>query len=163
MKTKSLVLPFLLLSAACALAKPTQVPNAESPAASLTFPDSWTQNKIEGGVEANSADNAVYMSVVVVDNKDDMDAEIDNVFEMLKERKVELDESSKKENKFKIGGMDAEELLFQGKDEDGPTAVSITFVPLKDKVLVITYWVAPEEEAKHTDDIKKIVQSIKVL
>ena len=50
--------------------------------------------------------------------KKGMKAEIDDTFEMLKEHKVVLDESSKKENKFKINDLDAEEMLFQGKDED---------------------------------------------
>ncbi len=47
-----------------------------------------------------------------------MNAEINDTFEILKEQKVELDESSKKENRFKINGLDAVELLFQGKDAE---------------------------------------------
>ncbi len=113
------------------------------------------------GVAGTSDDGAVYLSVVAVGNEKGMNAEIDDTFAMLKEHKVELDKASKKENKFKINGLDAEEMLFQGKDEDGPAAVSITFVTIKDKLLVLTYWVSTEDEKKHQEEVGKIVQSLK--
>ncbi len=45
----------------------------------------------------------------------------------LKSMTSRLDQATKKENKFKINGLDAEEMIFQGKDEDGAASVSITF------------------------------------
>ncbi len=144
-----------------AQAKTAKVPSEDAAVASVTFPDDWDQQDIENGVAAQSPDDAVFMSIVAVENENSMDAEIEDTFAMLEEHKVELDKSTKKENKFKIAGYDAEEMLFQGKDADGATAVSITFVTMNDKVLVITYWVSTAEEAKHAEAIGKIVQSIK--
>ena len=60
-----------------------------------------------------------------------------------------------------LNGLDADELLFQGKDEDGAAAVSITFVPIKDKVIVLTYWVSTEDEKSHQEEVGKIVKSLK--
>lgn len=140
-----------------------KVPDADAAIASITFPDSWQTDEIDNGVSGQSSDDAIYMAVVAVSSEKGMDAEIEDTFSMLKEHKVELDQSSKKENKFKIGGFDAEEMLVQGKDEDGPAAVSITFVTMKDKVVVITYWVSTEDKAKDSDEVGEIVKSIKAL
>lgn len=142
-------------------AKTMKLPDDEKPIATITIPDSWDPDAIENGVAGTSDDDAVYLAAVAVSSKKGMDAEIEDTFAMLKEHNVELDQSSKKENKFKVNGIDAEELLFQGKDEDGPTAVSITFVPIKDNVIVLTYWVTTKDEAKHQAEVGQIVNSLK--
>jgi hypothetical protein len=125
------------------------------------MPDSWKPKEIDGGVAGQSADDAVYLSVVAVGSEKGMNAELDDTFEMLKSHNVELDESTKKEEKFKIGSLDATELLFQGKDEDGPAAVSIVFVPIKDKLVIMTYWVTTAKEKEHQAEVGKIVNSLK--
>jgi hypothetical protein len=142
-------------------AKTFKLPNDEFAIASLDIPDSWKPKEVEKGVECQSSDDAVYMSIVAVGSEKGMNAEIDDVFEMLKSRNVTLDDSTKKENKFKAGAFDATELLYQGKDEDGPTAVSITFVPIKDKMVIITYWVETAKEKEHQQEVGKIVNSLK--
>ena len=162
-KYLSTILLASAFSLVIAQAETVKVPSDTAAIASITFPETWETDAIDDGVAAHSSDGAVFMSVVAVENEKGMNAEIDDTFAMLKEHKVELDQSSKKENKFKIAGLDAEELLFQGKDADGPTAVSITFVVVKDKLLVITYWVSTNEEAAHTAEVGKIVESIKTL
>jgi hypothetical protein len=144
-----------------AQAKTFKLPNDEFAIASINLPDDWDEEEVTNGVGATSDDGAVYLSVVAVGNEKGVDAELDDTFAMLKEHDVELDQNSKKENKFKINGLDAEELLFQGKDEDGPTSVSITFVPIKDKMLVVTYWVNTAEEKKHEKEVGQIVSSLK--
>ena len=90
-----------------------------------------------------------------------MQGEIEDTFEMLKGHNVTLDESTKKENKFKIGNLDATELLYQGKDEDGPAAISICFVPIKNKLIIFTYWVTTAKEKEHLEEVGKIVNSLK--
>jgi hypothetical protein len=80
---------------------------------------------------------------------------------MLKEQKVDLDKSTKSEDKFKVNGIEADEITYKGKDEDGPAAVSIAFVPIKDKVIVFTYWVSTDEEKKHQEEVGKILNSLK--
>ncbi|MFL6583749.1 MAG: histidine kinase [Chthoniobacterales bacterium] len=144
-------------------AKTCKLPNDEFSIATINIPDSWEPEEINNGVAGTSADKAVYLAAVAVGNEKGMNAEIEDTFAMLKEHNVDLDQSSKKENKFKVNGLDFEEMLFQGKDEDGPAAVSITFVPIKDKVLVLTYWVSTEQESKHQDEVMKIIKSIKAL
>ena len=158
------LLAILLLASFGALptdAKTLPLPDAESAIASITIPDSWEPGEIENGVVGTSPDKAVYLAVVGVESEKGMSKEIEDTFAMLKEHKVELDQDSKKENKFKVNGLDAEEMVFAGKDEDGPASVSITFMPIKDKVLVLTYWVTSAQEAKHSEEVGKILKSIK--
>ena len=162
-----MIKPFLTaLVVAClttipAQAKTLKVPSDEFPIASIDMPDDWEPEEIDNGFAGQSPDDAVYLAAVAVGSDKGMSAEIDDTFAMLKEHEVELDQATKKENKFKINGLDAEELLFQGKDEDGPTAVSITFVTIKDKLVVLTYWVTTAEEKKHLEEVGKIINSLK--
>jgi hypothetical protein len=142
-------------------AKTLKVPNDEFAIASINIPDAWEPEEINNGVAGESPDKAVYFAVVAVGNEKGMSAELDDTFEFLKEHNVELDKNSKKEDKFKINDIEADELSFEGKDEDGPASVSIAFVPMKDKVLVVTYWVSTEKEKKHQEEVAKILNSLK--
>ena len=155
------ILAFAMLGTTSADAKTFKLPNDDFAIASIDMPDSWKPKEIDNGVAGQSADDAVYLSVVAVGSEKGMEAEIDDTFEMLKSHNVELDESTKKENKFKVGAFDATELLFQGKDEDGPAAISIVFVPIKDKLIIMTYWVTTAKEKEHQAEVGKIVNSLK--
>lgn len=159
---KPILAAFLVAAVAIvsADAKTVTIPDEEDAIATITFPKDWTLEAVEGGYGADSPDEHVYMSVVAVQNETDMNAEIDDTFEMLAEHKVELDEATKKENKFKVNGLDATELLFQGKDEDGPCGVSITFIPVKNNLVILTYWVTTAEEEKNQVAVGKIINSL---
>src|ERR1041384_3662760 len=127
MKTLLTLIAIAFLGVIAADAKTYKLPNDDFAIASIEMPDSWKPKEVENGIWGQSSDDAVYMSVVAVGSEKGMSAEIDDTFEMLKTHNVTLDDSTKKEQKFKIGDLDATELLFQGKDEDGPAAVSIVF------------------------------------
>ena len=156
----TLVAVFSLIVAP-AFAKTLKVPNDEFPIASITFPDDWEPEEVNNGVAGQSPDTAVYLAAVAVGSEKGMNAELDDTFEFLKEHKVDLDQSTKKENKFQLNGAEVEELIFHGKDEDGPTSVSISLVPIKDKIVVVTYWVTSSKEEKHQAEVGKIVKSLK--
>ena len=163
----TMIKPFLTLLTVAALsvvavdAKTVKLPSDDDAVASITFPEDWDVEEMEGGYGGDSADDHVYLAAVVVKDETNMNSQIDETFEMLKEHNVELDTASKKENKFKINGMEATELLFQGKDEDGPCGVSISFIPMKNNLIILTYWVTTAEEAKHQATVGKIVNSLK--
>ena len=161
MKTLLTLIAVIFLGLIAADAKTYKLPNDDFAIASIDMPDSWKPKVVENGIWGQSSDDAVYMSVVAVGSEKGMNGEIEDTFEMLKGHNVTLDESTKKENKFKAGSFDATELLFQGKDEDGPTAVSITFVPIKDKLIIFTYWVTTAKEKEHQQEVGRIVNSLK--
>ena len=161
MKPLLTLLTLAIIGILSADAKTFKLPDDDFAVASIEMPDSWKPKEIDGGVAGQSADDAVYLSVVAVGSEKGMNAEIDDTFEMLKTHNVTLDESTKKEEKFKIGSLEATELLYQGKDEDGPAAVSIVFVPIKDKLIIMTYWVTTAKEKEHQAEVGKIVNSLK--
>jgi hypothetical protein len=161
MKTLLTLIAIAFLGTISVDAKTFKLPNDDFAIASIDMPDSWKPKTFDNGVSGQSADDAVYLSVVAVGSEKGMQAEIEDTFEMLKTHNVTLDESTKKENKFKIGGLDATELLYQGKDEDGPAAISICFVPIKDKLIIFTYWVTTAKEKEHLEEVGKIVNSLK--
>jgi hypothetical protein len=161
MKTLLTLIAIAFLGTISVDAKTFKLPNDDFAIASIDMPDSWKPKVFDNGVAGQSADDAVYLSVVAVGSEKGMEAEIEDTFDMLKKHNVTLDESTKKENKFKIGGLDATELLYQGKDEDGPAAISICFVPIKDKLIIFTYWVTTAKEKEHLQEVGKIVNSLK--
>src|ERR1051325_7618737 len=128
MKTLLSLITLAFVGVLAADAKTYKLPNDDFAIASIDMPDSWKPTVVENGIWGQTEDTAVYMSVVAVGSEKGMNAEIEDTIEMLNKHKVTLDDSTKKENKFKAGAFDATEILYQGKDEDGPTAVTITFV-----------------------------------
>jgi hypothetical protein len=150
------------LLAAPAFAKKMPLPDEDSAISTIDIPEKWEPEEIDNGVEGQSPDSAIYIAVVAVESDKGMQAEIDDTFAMLKDKKVELDESTKSEDKFKLNGIEADEITYAGKDEDGPASVCIAFVPIKDKVIVVTYWVSTKDEKKHQEEVGKILHSLKV-
>jgi len=161
MKKLITLIAVVFLGVIAADAKTFKLPNEDFAIASIDMPDSWKPKAVENGVWGQSSDDAVYISVVAVGSEKGMQGEIEDTFEMLKGHNVTLDDSTKKENKFKAGAFDATELLYQGKDEDGPAAVSITFVAVKDKLIILTYWVTTAKEKEHQQEVGQIVNSLK--
>jgi len=155
------VLAIALLAIVSVDAKTVKLPNEDFAIATLDFPESWSGDEITNGYAGESPDKAVYLSAVAVGSEKGMKSDIDDTFEMLKAHNVVLDESTKKENKFKVGSYDATELLYQGKDDDGPAGVSIVFIPIKDKMIILTYWVTTAKEKEHQQEVGKLVNSLK--
>jgi DUF4097 and DUF4098 domain-containing protein YvlB len=133
------------------------------PVVSVTYPDSWKPEEIDRGAQGQTEDSAVYLSVEASKSEKGMNEIIDGTFDMFKEHKVEIDKSTKKINKMEIAGEPAEEMLFTGKDEDGPTVISITTFTVGDTVIIISYWASASDEAKYSAAIGKIVSSIEKL
>lgn len=150
-----------LTAAQSSPAKTLKLPNAEFAVASITFPNDWEPEEVNNGVAGQSPDSAVYFAAVAVGSDKGMEAELDDTFDMLKEHEVDLDKSSKHESKFKLNGEEVNELIYHGKDEDGPCSVSISFVPVKNKVVVLTYWVTTSKEEEHQEEVGKILRSLK--
>jgi len=155
------VITISTLLAIPAFAKAFKLPNDEFAIASISFPSDWEPEEITNGVAGESPDTAVYLAAVAVGSEKGMKAEIDDTFDFLKEHEVELDKPSQKENKFELNGTEVNELIFKGKDADGPCTVSISFVPMKDKLVILTYWVTTAKAKDHLEEVGKIVKSLK--
>ncbi|MDQ6765830.1 MAG: histidine kinase [Verrucomicrobiota bacterium] len=133
----------------------------DKPLATITIPDAWETDDIDAGIEATSDDGEVYLAVETTDAAN-VKAAMDESIKFFKDKGVTVDDSTLKTQEGKIGDMDVVDLSWDGKDEDGPTKVSVTLVAVtKEKGLLLTYWGSPEGEKKHATELRDIAQSIK--
>lgn len=152
----------LALSATLAEAKTYSIPDP-NPIAVITLPDEWESKEIDKGVESTSEDESVYVSVEVTELKDAAKA-IAEAVTWLKSRDVVVDQSSMEQKPISINGLEGVQVKWNGKDEDGPTHVSLTLMQITDsKGLVLTYWASPEGETENLKDIVSIINSLKGL
>ena len=150
----------LLLSTA-AQAKDFSIPS-EKPVASIAMPDDWTANETDTGLEGTSADSAVYFAVDISDATA-IDKTIQEAVKFLEEQGVKIDEKTEKQKQDKLNGKDIVYISWSGTDKDGPASVGLAVLILDEKtVLVLTYWGTQGDEDKHTPEIGKILDSIKL-
>ena len=151
-----------LALAACVLpcqAKPFKLP-AEKPLVSIDIPDAWNPVAIQRGYQTETNDKSVYLSVELTDNEKEMTTIIDETDAMLKSHKVDLNKVNRKDTRFKLNDFPAEEFLYLGRDEDGPTLVSITLVTVGKAAVVFTYWASVDGNSKHKEELGKILNSL---
>jgi hypothetical protein len=150
----------LLAFPSLALAKTFPIPD-DNPVATVSIPDAWEPKTYEGGVEATSADGAIYVAVESVAAADVKSATEEGVKYFVKQG-VTLDADSLKTREIKIGGLDAFDLAFTGKDKNGPANISLTLVATnaKDKFLLIYYWGTSAGEKANLGDLKAIADSV---
>lgn len=158
------ILPLLILTALLdtATAKEFKLP-AGKPVASVDLADTWKPQPIPRGVQAQTEDGEVYLSIEATSDVNEMGTIIDESDALLKSHKVVLARATRLDNKFKINDLPAEELVYTGRDEDGPVTVSFTFVTIRDAAVVFTYWASTEGNKQHRPELAKIFGSLKPL
>jgi len=137
------------------------IPKVE-PLATVTIPDQCTTEPyMEGeGVEANSEDGEVYLAIETTASEGVEDA-IKDAAEYLAGKGVSFDDKSMKQSKRKINEMDAEEVSWDGEDDEGPTKIGVAVVSVtSEKGVLLIYWSSPEGAEKNREAIDKIVTSI---
>jgi hypothetical protein len=152
---------FCLTQAGSLSAKDFKLPNADFAIASINIPGSWKPEAVDNGVEAQSADDSFYLSVVAAGTEKGVQADLDATKDMLKEHKVKIDESTQKTGKGNVNGFPTESVTIKGKDEEGPCTVTILLVSIKDKVVIFTYWFNDSELSKHEKEVMAIQESLK--
>lgn len=138
----------------------------QNPVASFTIPASWKPAAYEGGVEALSDDESVYIAVEAADlsSSSIIEDAMTKSLSYLKQKGVEVDQSTAKQTKAKLNGMDVIDVSWQGKDSDGDCNVSLTIVIVTgNKGLLLTYWASPGGEKKHSEELVQILHSIKAI
>jgi hypothetical protein len=152
----------LFLLPGLASAKTYSIPDP-NPVAVITMPDDWDSTEIAKGVESTSEDETVYVAVEVTELKDAAQA-IGEAVVWLKSKGVVVDQATQEKKPFSINGLEGVQVLWTGKDEDGPTQVSLTLVQVTEtKGLILTYWASPEGEKENLKDLSSIINSLKAL
>jgi hypothetical protein len=152
----------LVLLPALAGAKTYSIPDP-NPVAVITLPDDWDSTEIAKGVESTSEDEAVYVAIEVTELKDAAKGIADTVL-WLKSKDVVVDQSTMEKQPFSINGLEGVQVKWTGKDEDGPTNISLTLLQVTDtKGLILTYWASPEGEKANLKELVAIINSLKAL
>src|SRR4051812_18870419 len=156
-----LFLPLLAMNVAAA--KELKVP-VKKPLISVEIPNGWDVEELEKGLSCESKDGVVTVFFEVTGARG-LDKLLDETIEWLKDQKVTIDESTKKESEFKAEGMDFERISWKGSNKEwGKSDIAFIFGDLgKGKVLVITYWIPEDGVEKHLPAINHMFDSFKRL
>lgn len=165
---RTLLVSTLLLSlfSGLATAGTIKLPE-EKPAVSINVPDAWEpEEDDDGGILAESPDNVTTVYFEIVANEKEMDAAIESsVAWLLEDHKVKVDEATKGEGEFEVGGRKFHRISWEGTHpEHGPAVVGFLFTEVgQGKVLTITYWVNKKDAEKSLETLGKIFESVKSL
>lgn len=151
---------FLALYPAFAEAKSYTIPDP-NPVAVITIPDSWETKELAYGIETTTEDEEYYLLIEVTDKKT-AEKDVTKTLEWLLGKGVSIDAATQKERAISINGMEGFMLYWDGKDEDGPTQVSISLLQINDsKGLVVTGWGSVEGQKDNLKELTDLMNSLK--
>ena len=141
-------------------AKTLEFPS-DAPIAEIAIPDAWNPEETDTGIQATSADSAIYLSIDIADEKT-TDKVIDDAVAFLEKNGVKIDGSTQKKSDEQINGMDMTNFDWTGKDDDGAVNVGLSLLsPKAGKLLVITYWGSQGTQEAHASELQGIISSLK--
>lgn len=145
-----------------ALAKSYSIGDSR-PVATVTIPDSWEVETIEDGIEATSADEGVQVTVEAVQIKDVETATREGI-KYFAESGVKIDPSTQTQKEMTMSGKPAVDISWKGRDSDGPTNVSLTFVILSEKDSILLYlWGDDKSIVQNAAALQAISESIRAV
>src|SRR5258708_39875053 len=120
MKIRAIPLALLAacLAVSLAAAKTFPVPG-DDPIGTVSFPDSWSLNEYDAGVEGTSPDGEIYVAVEQVEAADVAGAVEDGV-KFFKKQGLTIDEASIKTKDTTLNGMKAFDIDLPAKDKNRP-------------------------------------------
>ena len=150
----------LLMMPVAAFAKTFPIPS-DDPIATISIPEKWEPQPYEGGVEATSADGAVYVAVEMVRASDVESATTEGI-EWFAKQGVKIDVNSLKTQEVKLNGLDAFDIEMAGEDSKGPTQAGLTLVATnaQGKFLMVYFWGSEKGQQDNIADLKSIAQSL---
>lgn len=136
---------------------------SEAPIAAITIPDDWEPTETETGIEATSADSAIYLAIDVADETTS-DKVIDDAVAFLEENGVKIDDFTQKHSAETINGMEMSNFDWSGTDSDGAVSIGLSVLsPAPGKLLVITYWGSKGKQEQHAPELLSIISSLKAV
>jgi len=134
---------------------------SDEPVASITIPDDWGPKETDSGIDAMSADEAVYLAIDVADSES-VEQVVTDAVTYLSGAGVTVDTATQKEGSAEFNGLKASTLEWEGTDKDGPVTIGLAFTsPKEGKLLVLTYWGSKGDQDAHGAEIGAILGSIK--
>ena len=161
MKRILLLAAFSLTAVASTVSANTYELPDEKPVASVTIPSTWKQDKYEDGVECVSPKNEVYLAIEGIES-DSIEESVKDAIKFLKKKGVSIKKDTEKQQHLKINDMEGDEVVWEGKDEDGDCVVSLAFLQVtKKRGLMVVYWSSTDVAKKNDAALATIIRSIK--
>src|ERR1700730_1457998 len=150
---------FLLLVAS-AVAAIHNVPE-EEPIATVAIPDKWQIKQIGEAMDARSPDGTLHFLVTPVDRGKVSETMGEAMRYIRGTGGIVFRPDSRKIEAGDTNGIDAQHLMWLGKDKSGDVKARFTVFLLKDQPLVAVYWGSPAAEKKYQAALNKMLESLK--
>lgn len=136
---------------------------SDAPFATVTFPDGWNAKEGDSGIEAQTADDAIYYSLDVVTDGGELDGVMSTAAEFLDQNGVTLAPDTKIEfSDVTFNGMPAKLATFNGTYQEATVHIGFAIVKMTDTSgVVITYWGDEGAEKTYEKDLAAIEASLK--
>jgi hypothetical protein len=161
MKNALIALVLSALLASPGLAATFNIPDT-SPLATVTVPDKdWKATKIERGIELETEDDEVYLSIEAVELKD-LKQIVAQAMVVLQRGGVTIDPSTEKQVSGKLLGHQYNDIGWKGKDKDGDVMIHLGVLTVNaGNAIMFTYWASPDGDKEYDPVIRKIIESLK--
>ena len=164
MKNTILALASLSLFSSSALAAKMYFPDKDEPQFTITIPNDWKPETVDGVLEAISPDDNVYLAAWELATKKDLESLGKDIEDMLKDHAKKIKIVGEPE-KAKVGGT-MEGLLFNGtaKDKEDGKDISfyaLVFSPDKEHAAVIFIEAGADTTQAQASKLTNILKSIK--
>jgi len=162
MKNALIALVLSAFLASPALAATFNIPDT-SPLATVTVPDQdWKATKIDRGIDLETSDDEVYLSVEAVELKD-LKQIVAQAMVVLQRGGVTIDASTEKQVSGKLLGHQYDDIGWKGKDKDGDVMIHLGVLTVNaSNAIMFTYWASPDGDKQYDPVIKKIIESLKL-
>ena len=143
-----------------AQAKVFSIPGTDA-IATVDVPESWEPNETDDGVELNSEDGTIYMSIDSVKADNVANAVSDKVLLLTKQGLV-IDETTKQTSDSEQNGLKLHSFHYKGKDDDGPTNFGINLVDtgVPNTFLLLAFWANDEALVANEKTLNAITNSV---
>jgi hypothetical protein len=144
-----------------ALAATFNIPDG-SPLATVTVPDKdWKATKIDKGIELETDDDEVYLSIEAVELKD-LKQIVAQAIVVMQRGGVTVDTSTEKQVSGKLLGHQYDDIGWNGKDKDGDVMIHLGVLTVSaGHAIMFTYWASPDGDKQYDPVIRTIIESLK--
>ena len=160
--TAALCLSTALFGATSAMAKVFPIPSTDA-LATVNIPDDWEPTETDNGLEMQSPDGDIYLSIEGV-HADKIAGALEESGKVLASQGLVVDTSTKKTEDSEINGLKIHTFEYKAKDNDGPTEYAVTLVETRspDRFVLVSAWGTAEAQKTNGPALGKIVLSLQL-
>lgn len=133
------------------------------PAVSINIPDNWEPERTAKGVQAESPDGVVTMVFEYAATEKEMDGIIDeNIEWLINEAGVKVVKNSRQDSKGSAGGIASDIMFYDATHKEyGPARVGFMFTPIKNGLMITTFWISKKGADANLNTINRILSTVR--